>query len=146
MPEISVFLPRFLKVDLSQMAAYYEISEDTFIALSIAEKLGELKGNLIEEAFARFNSHEKRIVFNWYPVTELAIKDNYVLSLSFEDGLKGECDLSVLIEKSKIYSALADKKIFSTAHIGEKGNSVQWDGGMEIEADILYGRTFLSDY
>lgn len=46
-------------------------------------------------------------------------------------------DLAPLLEVGPVYAPLRDPDFFHTVHIGNRGRSLAWTGGTELDADAL---------
>jgi len=69
-------------------------------------------------------------------LTRVEVKENYVVHLTFSDGLQGEVDFSEYVGKC-VFSKWTDYKHFKTARIGEFGELI-WDGDLDFCPDSLY--------
>ena len=78
------------------------------------------------------------------PVKVIAL-DDYKIQLAFEDGIKGEIDLSYLKGKG-IFKAWDNYSIFKKVCIDEETKSIAWSCEIEIDSNNLYleliGKTF----
>jgi hypothetical protein len=146
MPDITIFLPRFLIVDMSAILKSYDISQDTFIALSIAEKLREIKYGLVAEANEKASCKPQHLSFNTFSISEVTPLGNCLLHIKFTDNLVGDFDVKPFIEEGGIFTDLSDIELFKTVSIQKDGNSIAWKGGIEIGAETLYTNVWLSDY
>jgi hypothetical protein len=64
------------------------------------------------------------------------VKENYLIHLTFSDGLEGDVDLSEHVGKG-VFSKWSDYQHFRAARIGEFGELV-WDGELDFCPDSLY--------
>lgn len=60
----------------------------------------------------------------------------YSISIEFEDGVKGDVDLSDLVNAG-VFSVLKDKHKF--AKVYSTGYSVAWSENLEIDVAAIYG-------
>lgn len=72
-----------------------------------------------------------------HTVTELRAEGNYTLWLRFDDGLEGHVYLGELVSTT-MYGALSDERRFSRVAIDPVSNAVTWEGGINIDPDVLY--------
>ncbi len=61
----------------------------------------------------------------------------YRLSLSFEDGVAGEIDLSDLVGKG-VFVAWTDPTAFEKVYIDPESHTVAWPGGIDLCPENLY--------
>jgi hypothetical protein len=69
-------------------------------------------------------------------LTKVKVKDNYLVHLTFLDGLEGDVDFSEYVGKG-VFSKWLDYQHFRTAEIGAYGELV-WDGELDFCPDSLY--------
>lgn len=72
-----------------------------------------------------------------HTVTDLRAERNYMLWLRFDDGLEGHVYLGDLVA-TNTYLALSDEATFSRAMIDPVSNAVIWEGGINLDPDLLY--------
>lgn len=70
-------------------------------------------------------------------VTDLRAEDNYMLWLRFDDGVEGHVYLGDLMSTSA-YGAKLDEMSFLKVVIDPMSNAITWEGGIHLEADVLY--------
>jgi hypothetical protein len=75
--------------------------------------------------------------FSLHTVTELRAEDNYTLWLRFDDGLEGHVYLGELVA-TNTYGALSDAARFCRVAIDPVSNAVTWEGGINLDPDVLY--------
>jgi hypothetical protein len=72
-----------------------------------------------------------------HTVTECRAEDNYTLWLRFDDGLEGHVYLGDLVV-TKMFRALSDEERFCRVAIDPVSNVVTWEGGINLDPDVLY--------
>ncbi len=72
-----------------------------------------------------------------HTVTECRAEDNYTLWLRFDDGLEGHVYLGDLVA-TKMFRALSNEESFYRVAIDPVSNTVIWEGGMNLDPDVLY--------
>jgi hypothetical protein len=72
-----------------------------------------------------------------HTVTELRAEENYTLWLRFDDGLEGHVYLGDLVA-TRTYRALSDADKFCRVAIDPVSNAVMWEGGINLDPDVLY--------
>jgi len=60
----------------------------------------------------------------------------YKLQLEYDDGVKGEADLSDLVGKG-VFAAWRDAAVFEAVAVGKRGE-LRWTKDLELCADALY--------
>lgn len=73
-----------------------------------------------------------------YDVVEVKVIKDYILYLRFEDGTKGEVDISKIIPFKGIFSKVQDKEYFSTVYVNHELGTIVWDNGSDISSSCLY--------
>lgn len=71
-----------------------------------------------------------------HKVTQLIIKENFIIHLFFEDGFNAEVDFREFLEKG-IALELLDKQAFSDVYI-ESGGGIAWRNGFDFCPNYLY--------
>lgn len=74
-------------------------------------------------------------------VVDLRAEDNFTLWLRFDDGLEGRVYLGDLVTMTS-FRALSDETRFCRVAIDPVSNAVTWEGGINIDPDILYRDVF----
>lgn len=72
-----------------------------------------------------------------HTVTELRAEGNYTLWVRFDDGLEGRVYLGEWVA-NKMYGALSDEQTFCRVAIDPVSNAVTWEGGINLDPDVLY--------
>lgn len=72
-----------------------------------------------------------------HTITECRAESNYTLWLRFDDGLEGSVYLGELV-RSLSYQALSDAAMFSRVAIDPVSNTVTWEGGINLDPEVLY--------
>jgi len=62
---------------------------------------------------------------------------NYRLFIRFEDGAKGEVDLSSMVGNG-VFMSWKDQSVFSKVSIDSTTGTVVWPGGIDLCPDTLY--------
>ncbi|MBK8551697.1 MAG: DUF2442 domain-containing protein [Ignavibacteria bacterium] len=70
---------------------------------------------------------------------EVSALDNYKIWIKFEDGVKGEIDLSALKGKG-VFEIWNDYKNFTNVYIDKETFAVAWNREVEIDTNNLYLR------
>ncbi|MBI4063379.1 MAG: DUF2442 domain-containing protein [Elusimicrobia bacterium] len=60
----------------------------------------------------------------------------YVYFVEFDNGAKGEVDLSYLLIKGPVFKPLKNTKLFSSARI--EGGTITWPNGADLAPETLY--------
>jgi hypothetical protein len=76
-------------------------------------------------------------------VLEAKYLSDYTISVTFEDGMSGNVDLSDLVKKG-IFKILQDKKQFSKVY--STGYSIAWSTELEIDATTIYAEISGKDF
>ena len=71
-----------------------------------------------------------------HKVSKVAVVGEYRLSVEFEDGVKGEIDLSDRLF-GPVFEPLKDPEFFARAEVDEFG-AVCWPNGADIAPDALH--------
>lgn len=72
-----------------------------------------------------------------YKLIEVKPLDHFKLFLRYSNGVKGEYDLSKIIERDE-YKILRSEKIFNRVFIDEKTNDVCWPCGVSLCKNSIY--------
>jgi hypothetical protein len=72
-----------------------------------------------------------------HTVTECRAEGNYTLGLSFDDGLEGHVYLGDLVA-TKMFRAIPDEESFYRVAIDPVSNAVTWEGGINLDPEVLY--------
>ena len=60
----------------------------------------------------------------------------YVYFVEFDDGSKGEVELSYLLSKGPVFRPLKNIKLFGSARI--EGGTIAWPNGADLAPETLY--------
>ena len=72
-----------------------------------------------------------------YKLIEVKPLENFKLFLRYSNGVKGEYDLSKVIERDD-FKILRSEKIFNQVFIDEKTNDIFWPCGVSLCRDAVY--------
>lgn len=72
-----------------------------------------------------------------HTVIDLRAECNYTLWLRFDDGLEGHVYLGDLVA-TRTFRALSDEERFFRVAIDPVSNVVTWEGGINLDPDVLY--------
>ena len=73
-------------------------------------------------------------------ITAVKAKPPATLVLKWSDGTRASVDLAEVL-RDKAFRSLRDPAEFSRVRIGEWGHSLEWPGGPELGADMLWRET-----
>jgi len=62
----------------------------------------------------------------------------YLLHVSFEDGVRAELDFSPMVQWEGVFDALRDPATFGCARIDAEAETIVWPGDIDICPDVLY--------
>lgn len=71
-------------------------------------------------------------------VVNVKVLDGYKLQLQFDDGKKGEIDISKLIPFRGIFEKLKNKDFFSKVFVNVELGTICWENGADIAPELLY--------
>lgn len=65
---------------------------------------------------------------------------NHRMRLRFEDGAEGVIALSDLVPFEGVFDPLRDPEVFRQVRVNAELGCVEWPGGADLDADVLYAR------
>jgi hypothetical protein len=71
-----------------------------------------------------------------HEIQTVDVLPNFRLRLTYTDGYSGELDFWPYIEWGEAVAPLKNPALFSTAHVGSRGRSLEWIGPDGIEIDF----------
>ena len=80
--------------------------------------------------------YRSRRLYN-HTVMELRAEGNYTLWLRFDDGLEGRVYLGDLVN-TQAFQHMTTEDEFNRVAIDPVSNAVTWEGGINIDPDVLY--------
>ena len=75
-------------------------------------------------------------MWNLNDITRIKYLNPYVYFVEFDDGTRGEVDLSYLLTKGPIFRSLKNIKLFGSARI--EGGTITWPNGADLAPETLY--------
>lgn len=76
----------------------------------------------------------------YHDVTQLEVLEPYRLRITFEDGTRGEVDLTERVPFVGVFAPLRDPRIFAQARIDPELRTVVWPTGADLAPDAMYER------
>jgi Protein of unknown function (DUF2442) len=64
--------------------------------------------------------------------------NGYRLQLSFEDGVEGIVDVSMLVGFHGVFEPLKDPAEFARVRVNRELGCVEWPNGADLDPDVLY--------
>ena len=126
MPVIEIDLPSNLLRDISDLAEYNDIDRESFIALALAEKIGELKGAIFNKAIQDEVGAVKPLIQRYPTIKAMIAHENFIVHFEFEDGLNGTFDMKPLIHRLGFFKSLSEPGVSDTLKLSSDGKSIQW--------------------
>jgi hypothetical protein len=62
----------------------------------------------------------------------------YRLRMTFEDGVTGEVDLTVLVPFEGVFAPLRDPDRFRAVAVAPEAGTIVWPDGADLDPDVLY--------
>jgi hypothetical protein len=75
-----------------------------------------------------------------YLVTDAEVLDGYRLRVKFEDRTEGTVDLSDLVARGGVFTALRDPGFFRQARADADAGTVVWPNELDVAPEELYAR------
>ena len=75
-------------------------------------------------------------MWNLNDLTKIKYLKPYVFYVEFDDGIRGEVDLSYLLTKGPVFKPLKNIKLFGLARI--EGGTITWPNGADLAPETLY--------
>ena len=141
MSVIDVNLPPVLLRSIRIFAEREEIDINTFILWALSEKIGEIKGQIIDKALRQ----ELELVQVYPILQEVVAQDNFTLHIKFDSGLEGTLDVKPLIQREGVFSGLDDPKRFKNVKISDDGDHIYWSEEITIGADTIFNKILFGD-
>lgn len=67
--------------------------------------------------------------------------DGHWLRLTFSDGAIKEVDLTGLLARGGVFSAIyADRATFERVRVNPESRTIEWPGEIDLDPEVLYGR------
>jgi hypothetical protein len=85
-------------------------------------------------------------LFRWSPIISVTPKDDFILILEFEDGMKGDLDMKPLMTRGGGFEDLDECEVFNSVKTINNGYSIEWKNGAELGADLIFTHIWFSDY
>ncbi len=64
--------------------------------------------------------------------------ENYVLRLTFSDGLVRELDFAPTV-RAGVFTSIADPSMFEAVFVDDQTGTICWPNGVDLDPDVLHG-------
>jgi len=78
----------------------------------------------------------RRHIWDFQEVTRADYRTDYVYTVTFDDGSKGDVDFAEYLGRGPVFEPLRDLEFFKKARI--EGGTIAWPNGADIAPETLY--------
>ncbi len=78
-------------------------------------------------------------------VVSVQPSEGYRLRLTFDDGVKGEVDVSELVTFVGVFAPLKDRREFVKVYVDAETGTLAWPNGADLDPLVLYARVTGTD-
>ena len=73
-----------------------------------------------------------------FDIVKVKVVREYVLHITFENGVEGEVDITKIVPFKGVFSKLKDPQYFTTVTVNQELGTIVWDNGADLSPSYLY--------
>lgn len=73
-----------------------------------------------------------------HKIVSVSAGKDYILNITYENGVQIQADISRLIDIGGVFSILAQREVFESVHVGVRGRSIVFTEDLDLDPDVFF--------
>lgn len=74
----------------------------------------------------------------FYKIVEVKAKDNLILIAKFDNGIKKEYDIKIMMNKFEVFKELNNENLFKSVKVDVGGYGISWNENIDLSSEEIW--------
>ena len=74
----------------------------------------------------------------FHKIVEVKAKDNFILIAKFDNGIKKEYDIKIMINKFEVFKELNNENLFKSVKVDVGGYGISWNENIDLSSEEIW--------
>ena len=74
----------------------------------------------------------------FYKIVEVKAKDNFILIAKFDNGIKKEYDIKIMMNKFEVFKELNNENLFKSVKVDVGGYGISWNENIDLSSEEIW--------
>ena len=74
----------------------------------------------------------------FYKIVEVKAKDNFILIAKFDNGIKKEYDIKIMMNKFEVFKELNNENLFKSVKVDVGGHGISWNENIDLSSEEIW--------
>lgn len=74
----------------------------------------------------------------FHKIVEVKAKDNFILIAKFDNGIKKEYDIKIMMNKFEVFKELNNENLFKSVKVDVGGYGISWNENIDLSSEEIW--------
>lgn len=74
----------------------------------------------------------------FHKIVEVKAKDNFILIAKFDNGIKKEYDIKIMMNKFEVFKELNKENLFKSVKVDVGGYGISWNENIDLSSEEIW--------